>query len=218
MSFIFFRNTTGRIRRKTQKHLETYSKPSIDFFVLIACASALISLGLLLDNTAIVIGGMVVAPLITPFFGFSLNFLLLKPWGMLRALLSIFLGTTLAIAIAFVIGQLTILLYNKDSILTSEIMSRTQPDTLYFLVAVISGLVGTFAYGKKELTEKVVGIAISAAIVPPLAVAGLALAIDNINFFSQSTLLFFINMIGIFIGSIIMFLLLGFGKDIQEIN
>jgi len=213
-----FQSSAERLRNKTEKQLDVYSKPTIDFFVLITCSSVIISLGLLLDNAAVIIGGMVVAPLITPFFGFSLYFLLFKWRGMLRALLSIFLGSILAITVAMIVGQLVVLIYNEDIIATTEIISRTRPDLLYFLVALFSGLVGTYAYGRKNQAEKIVGIAISAAVVPPLSVAGLAIAKMNFEIFTQSSYLFLLNLLGIFMGSVLMFLFLGFGRDIEEIK
>ena len=67
--FNFF-SPAARIRSKTERQLEQYSRPSVDFFILIALSAPIISIGLILNNAAIIIGGMVVAPLISPFFGF----------------------------------------------------------------------------------------------------------------------------------------------------
>ncbi len=201
------------IKHKTQKHLEHYSRPTVDFFVLMACASALIAIGLLLNNPAIIIGGMVVAPLITPFFGFSLNLILFRISGLLRTLVSIVIGSSIAVVVSMIIGQFTSVLSNETFTTTSEMIERTHPDMLYFLVALISGLVGTFAYARPNLSEKIVGIAISAAIVPPLSVIGLGVAKMDYNMINASTLLFLLNLGGIILGSILMFIILGFGKD-----
>lgn len=206
-------SSASYIRNKTQKHLEHYSRPTVDFFVLMACSSALIASGLILNNPAIIIGGMVVAPLITPFFGFSLNLILFRWLGILRTIISIVLGSSIAIVVSMVIGQFTTVLSNEIFTTTSEMIERTHPDMLYFLVAIISGFVGTFAYARPNLSEKIVGIAISAAIVPPLSVIGLGVAKMDYNMINSSTLLFLLNLGGIILGSILMFIILGFGKN-----
>ncbi len=205
-------SSASYIRNKTQKHLEHYSRPTIDFFVLMACASALIASGLLLDNPAIIIGGMVVAPLITPFFGFSLNLILFRGTGLLKTFISIVIGSSIAIIVSMIIGQFTALLSNEAIHTTSEMLERTRPDMLYFLVAIVSGLVGTFAYARPNLSEKIVGIAISAAIVPPLSVIGLGVAKMDNAIMQASSLLFLLNLLGIILGSILMFIILGFAK------
>ncbi|PIZ96202.1 MAG: TIGR00341 family protein [Candidatus Magasanikbacteria bacterium CG_4_10_14_0_2_um_filter_33_14] len=210
--FNFF-SSAERLRNKTFNHLEKYSRPTLDFFLLTAVSSAIISIGLILDNASVIIGGMVVAPLITPIFGFSLYLIVFNIKGLFRTLWSIFLGMLLAIATAFIIGHFTSIVYNDTFTTTYEIISRTKPDLLYFLVALLSGMVGSYAYARQNLSEKIVGIAISAAIVPPLSVVGLSLAQTNTTFTISSLTLFLINLAGICLGSILMFIFLGFGKE-----
>ena len=202
-----------RIARQAEKQLELYSRPSVDFFVLITISAGLATLGLALNNSAIIIGAMVVAPLVTPIFGFSLYLILLKPKGIIESFFSILAGTILSIILSTIFGFLILLIDGKGILLTSEILIRTKPDLLYFIIALLSGLAGAFAYARPKLSEKIVGIAISAAIIPPLAVMGLSIAIQNWTILTSSSFLFLLNLVGICFGSIIMFLILGFGKE-----
>lgn len=202
-----------RIKKHTEKQLEFYSRPSIDFFILIAISASLATLGLALNNSAIIIGAMVVAPLVTPIFGFSLNLILLKPKGISESLFSILTGTIFAIFTATLVGFLILLVEGRGVLSTTEILSRTKPNLLYFIIALLSGLAGAFAYAKPKLSERIVGIAISAAIIPPLGVIGLSLAMQNWIMLYASGFLFLLNLVGICFGSIIMFLILGFGKE-----
>jgi len=206
-------SSTERLKNKTLKHLEMYSRPNLDFFLLTAFASAIISFGLILDNSSIIIGGMVVAPLITPFFGLSISLILLRIKETFETIGSIILGIFVAVVISFIIGYITNLAFIGTFDNTTEILSRTKPDVLYFIVAVLSGLIGSYAYVRPTLSERIVGIAISAAIVPPLAVVGLSLAKMDIKMITSSSILFLINFLGICLGSILMFIILGFGKE-----
>ena len=206
-------SSTERLKNKTLKHLEMYSRPNLDFFLLTAFSSAIISFGLILNNSSIIIGGMVVAPLITPFFGFSLSLILFRMKSILETLGAIILGIFVAVGIAFVIGYITNFIYIGTFINTNEILSRTKPDILYFIVAILSGLVGSYAYARPSLSERIVGIAISAAIVPPLAVVGLSIAKMDMKLITSSSVLFLVNLLGICLDSILMFIILGFGKE-----
>jgi uncharacterized hydrophobic protein (TIGR00271 family) len=206
---------TLRLREKTERRLETYTRPTKNFFILIALSTAIVVLGLMLNNTAIVIGGMVVAPLITPIFGFSLGLILLKARNLGASLFSIVLGTSLTIVVAALISYLIIVLEGQHFALTAEIMTRTKPDFLFFLVALFSGMAGAYAYTNEEVAERITGIAISVAIIPPLAVAGIGIAMLNFHLIGQGILLYLFNLAGICFGSVIMFMLMGFGKDIE---
>jgi uncharacterized hydrophobic protein (TIGR00271 family) len=212
----WFFSPIERIRRATQKRLEKITPHRQDFYILIGLSSALAALGLLMDNTAVIIGAMVVAPLVTPLFTFSLSLLIFEKKGLVRAFRSIFLGTVLAVVVSALIGYIVHLVSDGGISLTEEILSRSKPDTLYFLVALFSGLAGSFAYARPKVMEFVTGIAIAAAIIPPIAVTGIALSIGDMFLFRQSFLLYMFNIAGICLGSILMFVFLGFGKEIEK--
>ena len=171
-----------------------------------------------MDNTAVIIGAMVVAPLVTPLFVFSLSLLILQGRDLWRSSIAIIFGTLLALFVAAAIGSITSAFASSSIFLTGEIWSRSKPDVLYFLVAFLSGLVGAFAYARPKIKEFVTGIAIAAAIIPPIAVAGIALSINDMFLFRQSMLLYMFNVVGICLGSVLMFIILGFGKQIEKTN
>jgi uncharacterized hydrophobic protein (TIGR00271 family) len=207
---------TVKLRKKTEKQLEHYTKPSLTFFVLMVLSSSMATLGLVLDSAAIVVGAMMIAPLITPLFGLALSTLLLRTKTVALSFISIFFGTIIGFATAALITAAMNYTNPETLLITNEILSRTVPNLLYFLVAVISGLAGAFAYARPELSERVIGIAIAVALIPPLAVSGIGVALQDWNVASQSFLLYTMNLAGILLGSVIMFVALGFGQDIHE--
>jgi len=207
-----FFSSTDRVRRKAETKLNEYNKPSLNFFVLISLSSAIATLGMALNNTSVIIGAMIVAPLITPVFAFSLGLILFQGKNVLHSLLSILFGTLSGIIVASLIAFLIIFI-NGDFVITAEILGRTEPDVLYFLVAILSGVAGAFAYGRPKLQESITGIAISVAIIPPLAVTGIGIALQNFHLLQTSFMLYVFNLCGISFGSIITFVALGFGKE-----
>jgi uncharacterized hydrophobic protein (TIGR00271 family) len=209
---MFFFSQVARIRRQTEKRLEEYTGTHANFFILIALASAIATLGLILDNTAVVIGAMVVAPLVTPVFGFSLSLIAIRFRQMFTSLFMLILGTLGAIAIATLLTYLVIFIEGETITLTSEIISRTHTNLLYLLVAFFSGIAGAYAYVKPDVLASLAGIAISVAVIPPLAVAGIGIGIENWSLVFGSVLLYIINLAGISFGSIVTFLSFGFGS------
>jgi len=210
-----FGTQNSRLRRKTERRLETHKSPGVNFYTLIGFASALATLGLLLDNAAVVIGAMLVAPLVTPVFGFSLSLMVLRVRRMFRSLVAIILGTFLAVVVSAIMGFFARVVQPDMVELTGEIVARAEPNLLFFFVALFSGGAGAYAYARPKLHASITGIAISVAIIPPLAVSGLGLALQEWFIFEQSLLLYAFNLVGICFGSIVMFFILGFGKDIE---
>ena len=92
-------------------------------------------------------------------------------------------------------GYLINIIQSGHFINTAEIISRTQPDLLYFIVAILSGASGAYAYARPDLSEKIVGIAISTAIIPPIIVAGLGIAIQNWSITQASLMLYLLKSV-----------------------
>jgi uncharacterized membrane protein len=78
------------------------------------------------------------------------------------------------------------------------------------MVAIIAGLAGSFALVKPQLNETLPGIAISVALIPPLAVIGIAIAKFNWQLLHGSLLLFLVSIIGVIFASMITFSLMDF--------
>lgn len=200
-------------KKRTEKELEKYSQPDTSFFILMFFSSSIATLGLILDSVAIIVGAMVIAPIVTPIFGFSLNFLTLQIKDTLKALWTATAGTIVGALTSYVITWIVNYFQAVEVEKTAQIIARTEPDLLHLFVAIFSGMVGAYAYSKPELQERIVGIAISVALIPPLATIGLGLALLNTNIWQGSGLLYLTNLAGIAFGSIITFVLLGFGQE-----
>jgi uncharacterized hydrophobic protein (TIGR00271 family) len=213
---MIFDSQTVRLRKKTEERLAVFNAPTRYFFVLTIISAAIASCGLILDNVSIIVGAMVVAPLITPIFGFSLGFILLKWKRMGESLLSVTLGTMAAVTVAYLFAHLVMFIEGSTITLTTEILSRGESGLLYFIIAVMSGLAGAYCYAEPKISASFAGIAISVAVIPPLAVVGIGLATVNSTLAMRSLSLFGFNLMGIFLGSLFMFLILGFGKDIDK--
>lgn len=180
------------------------ARPGANFFVLIVLSSIIATLGLLLNSAAVVIGAMLVAPLMSPILGFSLGMVLADVRLVRLSIESMFKGVALALVLALVIG-----LASPLKALTEEIMMRTQPTLIDLAVALASGMAGAYAISRREVSAALPGVAISAALMPPLSVAGLGVALGEPQVAGGAFLLFTANIAAISLAGVIVFLLLG---------
>jgi uncharacterized hydrophobic protein (TIGR00271 family) len=194
----------GEQREQVRRELSRGARPGINFYVLIVLSSIIAALGLLLSSPAVVIGAMLVAPLMSPIMAISLGIVL----GDLR-LIRIAGETTLkGVALAVIIGAFIGLLSPLRAI-TPEMFARARPNLLDLAIALASGMAGAYALARKDVSAALPGVAIAAALVPPLATVGLALTLGNARIAGGALLLFLANIAAIGLAGGVVFLLLG---------
>jgi len=93
---------------------------------------------------------------------------------------------------------------------TGEILARTRPNLLDLVVALASGAAGAYAMSRKGVSAALPGVAIAAALVPPLGVVGTGLAISRVDVAAGGLLLFTTNLVAITLAGAVVFLFLGF--------
>lgn len=149
------------------KQMRQDARADVDFFTLIALAAAIAILGLLLNSGAVIIGAMLVAPLMSPMMAVAHGIVTGNLIMIRRGLISTFKGIGVAIAVAAVIT-----LFTSHYQPTAEILARSEPSILDLLVALAAGAAGAYALSRKSIAAALPGVAISAALVPPLCVVG----------------------------------------------
>ena len=177
------------------------------FALLMGFASVLATAGILLDSTAVVIGAMLVAPLITPMMGMALGLVLGWPSRLRRASTLVAAGTAIAIGTGWLIPVLFPIAVEVQA--NTQIVSRTTPTLLDLLVAVAAGAAGSYALSRPDISSSLPGVAIAIALVPPLGVVGITLHEQQWEEAKGASLLFATNLVAILITGGIVFLLTG---------
>ena len=189
---------------EVRQELRRGGRPGINYFVLIVLSCIIAALGLLQDSPAVVIGAMLVAPLMSPIMAFALG-LVLGDLRLIRvAIEAILKGVALAVVIVIFIGLLSPL-----KTVTGEMLARTRPNLLDMVVALASGIAGAYALARKDVSAALPGVAIAAALMPPLATVGLGISLGNARVAGGAFVLFVINISAISLAGGIVFLLLG---------
>ncbi len=98
--------------------------------------------------------------------------------------------------------------------MTREILIRTQPTLVDMVIALASGMAGAYALARKGVAAALPGVAIAAALLPPLSVVGIGLALGEAQILAGSLLLFITNIAAISLAGVIIFLMLGVRPEI----
>lgn len=210
---ILFDTLTSKDKTAAVERLIRGSTPSQDFFLMITLSILTATFGLLLNSTPIIIGSMLIAPMLYPILSLSLGIIMSDFKLISRSFYTILKSLAFAIVAATVV---TLLFSSQFPEITTVILSMTQPTLPYVIVAMIAGLAGSFALVKPKLSETLPGIAISVALIPPLATVGIGVANFNWSIISGSLLLFLVNAIGVVFASMITFSLMNFYVKRQE--
>lgn len=193
---------TGRLAEE----FHAIAEPSVEFnknlFAMVVIASVVAVVGLFTDNAALVIGGMLLAPLIGPMTAFSFNVAVAQPQKMARAALN---GFTLLVA-SFATAVILTLVTSQfvDLPITDEILLRTETSFVFLALAIALGIAGGVAMSS-DVPGILVGVAIAAALVPPAAVAGIGLSLWQLDIFASAFVLTALNVIGLILGMMIVF-------------
>ena len=194
-----------RTQYRTVEELFAHSQPNSVYYSLLVLSVFIVASGLLLDNSPIVIGGMLVTPLLTPILMISLAIVTGKlkalkiPGVLLLKSVLITVAASLLLTFAFGAGERAFAVPNT---------LRTA--FLYFVVAGAAGVAAAVAWVRKEVADILPGTSIAVALLPPLSLIGIEIGLLNLEAARFYLYLFLLNFVGIFLGAMIVFSLLKF--------
>ncbi|NDJ85770.1 MAG: TIGR00341 family protein [Chloroflexi bacterium] len=168
------------------------TRTTINFIVMIVLSAILATVGLWQSSGAVIIGAMLVAPLMSPLMGFGVGWAIGDLGLMRRSGQTVFTGVLLVVLTAAIIG----LVFPLPTP-TNEMLARSRPNLLDMLVALASGAAGAFALARRDIPAALAGVAIAAALVPPICTTGLAAAMGDYELMLGAGSLSLVNIIGI---------------------
>ena len=187
--------------------LQSGSSFDFDFVSLISLSTIIAALGLLDNSAAVVIGAMLVAPLMTPLVGMGFALVQANEKLMKTSIKSVCFGFAVAFGISALLGLLVSLLSSLG--ISPEMASRDTPSLVDLFVALFSGVAGAYAMSRPNLLSALPGVAIAAALVPPIATSGMSLTMGDFVLSGGAALLFFTNIVAIVLGTAVTFWAVG---------
>ena len=198
---------------QTVDELVEKSQPNSVYYTLLLLSAFIISAGILVNNAAVVIGGMLLTPLLTPILFIALSITSGEFSSIHGTLYLIGKSALIVVASGFI---LALIFGASNTIFVVDDSARTA--ALYFLVAVAAGVAGTFAWARRDVMDIIPGVAIAVSVVPPLSLIGIGIATLDFGLARFNFLIFIFNMLGIIAGSLVVFSLLQFSKAKREVH
>ena len=203
------------------------SIPSFGFFFMLGIAAAIATFGLIVNSAPTIIGAMIIAPLMSPILSLSYGLVIFDRWLIVRSTLTVATGAALVVLIAFTMSMAFGL-----TLTGSEIISRTSPTLFDLGVALPAGAAAAFSQTRRSIASSIAGVAIAVALVPPLAVSGIGLAVGPkatlesgmslaeyasygggaVDIATGAFVLFLTNLVGIIVVAMLIFICQRYGE------
>ncbi|WP_058308305.1 TIGR00341 family protein [Gracilibacillus massiliensis] len=199
---------TRASRHELYNVVHSSSTTSINYLWMLVLSAVVATAGIVKDSAAIVIGAMVIAPLIGPFTALAFAATLGDYKLMKRSVLTCLYGLVIPIAIAIIFGFIFPLPINSD-----EFLARTNIELMDIVVALAAGTAGAMSFAKR-VSEALVGVMVSVALLPPAVVLGMMLGALEFEQALTPFILLLVNISAILCSAILVF----WTSGIQPIN
>ncbi|MDD2680564.1 MAG: TIGR00341 family protein [Patescibacteria group bacterium] len=183
-----------------------------EFYFLLVVSIFITMAGLLKNSVILIIGGMLVAPLLSPILSISLAIVIRNGHVAWRAVKIFLITTILALIVSMLIGSVF-------SFKTSEMemIEKIGVNGFDLLIAALAGAAASLTWAKKNLSNNLAGVAITVTLLPPLVLAGIGLAALDYYIFIDAITTYLLNVGGIIIGSLIIFIILKFQEARKKV-
>ena len=197
--------------KKAIDQLVQNSRLKTSFFILCGLSCALATLGILLNDIAVLISAMVLAPLLNPVLAFAAG-ISIRHWELVAYSLKSLLGSII-FSMAVSALMVRIFIYFGHSVNLSAFVERfSVGDPLFFVAAFVSGFAGVYAWLRDESWYNLIGVAIAVSLIPFVSFLGIILSLDpkSIVVYLQN---FTLNLAMIVSGALMAFIILGFSRE-----
>jgi uncharacterized hydrophobic protein (TIGR00271 family) len=189
--------------------LERNASESTSYWLLLVVSIGIATLGLVVGSTAVIIGAMLVAPLMSPILALAMGLAAGSPFLVLRSAARIVFSVVVAIGGAALIAVLV-----PFHELNAEIAARTSPTVLDLLTAGFCALAGVYASLRpgSDTAATAAGTSIGISLVPPLCASGYGLGTAMWPVAGGAALLFLTNIVAIIFVGTLSFVASGFNR------
>lgn len=192
-------------RKETIDQLVEVSLLTSEYLLLLGLSAIIVVSGLLINSASVIIGGMVVAPLLSPILTMAMG-VVLADFKLMRKS-----AVTLAVSIGVVVlFSVLMTLFYPGRGLNAEIIERSSASLAHLIIAIAAGILAAFALAKPSISQTITGIAVSVSLLPPIVATGIGIALTDWGLTSGSLTLFIINFLGIVLAATVVFSLMGF--------
>jgi uncharacterized hydrophobic protein (TIGR00341 family) len=186
-------------RQELQQQIDRDLELNLQHIVMLLISAIIAAIGLLRDDSTIIIGAMVIAPLLGPNMGLSLATTLGDMTLAKKALQIGAFGISIALGLSLLIGFFIPI--NLD---IPEIALRTRVRWSDVLLAFASGIAGALSFTSGTISG-LVGVMVSVALLPPLVTFGMLLGSGRWEAAVGAMLLFLTNLVCLNLAGVLTF-------------
>ncbi|MDY6873476.1 MAG: DUF389 domain-containing protein [Chloroflexota bacterium] len=203
---------SSKRRQEITDYIRTAASPGFDYFFFVVLSGAIATLGLVNDSPAVIIGAMVVAPLMSPILGVGMGSITADAKLAQNSLSALVRGALISILLSALLTLANVYLPFVPSLseIPHEVLTRTQPTPNDLVIALAGGLAAAYALAQPQLSAALPGVAIATALMPPLSVIGIGIALGRWDIAGGAALLFLTNAVTIAFAATLVFFLEGF--------
>lgn len=175
-------------------------------WALTGLSAAIAGYGLMLDNIAVVIGAMMLAPLLSPMVSAAISLTV----GDMKLLKQSFLNTGVAIPAAVLVAAVSIIPFQVSINPTMNLIVSAGIENMILSLMVGAAAALAFVTGMRD---QIAGVAVAIAVVPPLAAVGLGIKMLDPVFASRALSIALVNILAVLLSGSLSLKLLGFGPS-----
>ncbi len=185
----------------------------VDFWTLTVLSGIIVTLGLIVNNATVIIGGMLLAPLFWPVLVVAIATVRGYTKLFETAMFTMAKASMVILGVSFLIG-----LFFPFTEFGNEILLRTQPTIFELFIALAVGFAGSFIIAWPGLTSAIAGVAIAVALVPPLATVGIGLANKSWDVAGSALLLYLTNLFAVVLAATLFFIFADFEAPATKVG
>ncbi len=205
MTFLFeTRPFSEESKRAAVDKLLEAALPDRDFYLLVIGAALFALGGIALDSIPVLIGAMIVAPLAAPILALGLGIATGDWYLAVRSVITL-IAASLAAAIVAAIAAHLLPPFSIDGTFISFVAHPLYDAAIAF----IAGAIAAYGYVRAKAGGALTGIGVAVSLMPPLVASALAFGTLDVPLLKESSLIFILNVVGILVGSILVFSLFG---------
>ncbi|CAN0201079.1 unnamed protein product, partial [Ectocarpus fasciculatus] len=178
-----FRALASQIRvTQVTEEIREGTKCHFDYMALLVASSAISAMGLATDNVAVVVAAMLVSPIMGPVLAFTFG-TNVRDWSLAKkGFLVESFSLLICVGVGFLVGMVGVNFIEADTWPTHEMETRGNAWGLLtgIAIAIPSGMAVALSILSKNVNS-LVGVAISASLLPPAVNTGLCLAVALIG-------------------------------------
>ncbi len=183
------------------------SSPSIDFFIFSFLSGCVIALGYLIDSPAILLMGILLAPLLSPWVGIALS----AATGEFRVFKQLIGGAIISLVMVFGAGLLAgVLSHWLPSATNSQVQAHARLWGADLLMLVIGSSIQIISFIRSDKKPVIASLMVAYELFLPVSAAGFGLFGTVKGIWPEAGMIFLIHLMLMLIISLVIFFYMGF--------